>query len=83
MKTNTPGDLRVPEGSYTGNQQFAGTGLHRSCVKCNQHRPTLGGRTQRGTKLWTCAACLRSSADAERKTRMFSASSIFRQGGQP
>ncbi len=43
-------------GYYSGNQQFAGCGLKRSCGRCSKHVQVLGGG-KRAPYGWVCAAC--------------------------
>lgn len=42
---------------YTGNQQFKGMGLTRSCALCGQHRPIGGGFLKHcfGGRHWVCS----------------------------
>ena len=43
--------------TYTGNQQFKGMGLARSCCLCATHKSQLGGtlRFVLGGRNWVCA----------------------------
>jgi hypothetical protein len=48
---------RVRSGQpYTGNQQFRGNGITRSCGKCKQHVPGDGGAKHRLLG-WVCRGC--------------------------
>lgn len=35
--------------------------LRRNCSKCKANRSPYGGRTNKITRLWRCAACLQQS----------------------
>ncbi len=40
----------------TGNSQFRGNGILRSCIKCGKHKPSEGGRYIKiaGSRHWVC-----------------------------
>ena len=49
---------RVQDGTYyTGNQQFAGTGVTKWCCLCGTHRLQLGGTLRHvlGARQFVCA----------------------------
>lgn len=49
---------RMRDGSaYTGNQQYVGSGITKSCGRCLVHKNPTGGR-KHARYGWTCAGCL-------------------------
>jgi hypothetical protein len=55
-------DLAQPKG---GIQQYAGTGITRSCMGCGQHRKLDGSNGKHDALRWRCWSCV-----AERKARV-------------
>lgn len=49
-----------PERDLTASLHKLATGVHalRRCWACNQNKATLGGRLDKRTRLWRCAACV-------------------------
>lgn len=51
-----PKSKRTDGSPYTGNQQFAGFGLMRSCGKCGKHKMPAGFRVRKPWGL-VCPQC--------------------------
>lgn len=47
------------EGGMTRDDRNPPDSTRRRCSKCQANRPSLGGRTNKLTRLWRCAECLK------------------------